>query len=175
MVQYSQENMCWTLFNKITGLETCNFIKNWLQHRCFLVNIANFYEQLFLWTLPMAAFMSTQKGRRGKRGTKKRYENISFNFYQQVLVLVNTEIQIQLCKYWNCSPFFSYFFFKFSLFWFLRVHFLCFHFWHSEKCLLLHLLVYSKAGIRSCSVKQLVQQDITEIVNFLQNVFSTVY
>ena len=72
------------------------------------------------------------------------------------MVLVVTEMQIQLYKYWNYSPFFSYFFFEFSFFWFLRVHFLCFYFvWQTEKYLVLHLLVYSEAGIESCSVKQL--------------------
>ena len=30
------------LFNKVTGLKVCNFIKKRLQHRCFLVNIAKF-------------------------------------------------------------------------------------------------------------------------------------
>ena len=73
----------------------------------------------------MAAFMSTQKRRRGKRGTKERgkvfqmkqeNENISFNFYLQTLVLVITEKQIPLYKYENCSPFLTYFFFKFSFF-----------------------------------------------------------
>ena len=51
--------------------------------------------------------MSTRKGRR-KRGKKEqgkifqmkeKNENILFNFYLQVLVLVKTEMQIQLCKY----------------------------------------------------------------------------
>ena len=48
---------------------------------------------------------------------------------------------------------FFYFFFKFSFFWLLRVHFLCFHFLQTEKYLLLHLLVYSEASIESCSAK----------------------
>ena len=52
--------------------------------------------------------MSTRKERRGKHETKeqgkifqmkKKNENISFNFYPQVLVLVKTEMQIQPCKY----------------------------------------------------------------------------
>ena len=30
---------------------------------------------------------------------KEEHENISFNFYQQVLVLVKTEIQMQLWEY----------------------------------------------------------------------------
>ena len=52
--------------------------------------------------------MSTRKGRREKRGTKERWksfqvkeenQNISLNFYEQVLVLVKTEMQMQLYKY----------------------------------------------------------------------------
>ena len=31
-----------SLFNKIAGLETCDFIKKGLQHSCFPVNIAKF-------------------------------------------------------------------------------------------------------------------------------------
>ena len=31
-----------SLFNKIAGLQACNFIKKRLQQRCFLVNIAKF-------------------------------------------------------------------------------------------------------------------------------------
>ena len=49
--------------------------------------------------------MSTLKGKREKRGIKElenvfqmkeENENIRFNFYQQVLVLVKAEMQIQL-------------------------------------------------------------------------------
>ena len=52
--------------------------------------------------------MSTQKGRRGKYGKTERgkifqmtgeNENISFNFYLQVLVLITTKMQIELYKY----------------------------------------------------------------------------
>ena len=31
-----------SLFNKVAGLQACNFIKRTLQHRYFLVNIAKF-------------------------------------------------------------------------------------------------------------------------------------
>ena len=59
---------------------------------------------------PVAAFMFTRKGRRGKRGTirsergkifemKEENENISFNL--QVLVLVKTEMKILLCTYYK--------------------------------------------------------------------------
>ena len=64
-----------------------------------------FKNSFFYRTPPIAAFLSTPKGRRGKRGTKERgkifqmkeeNENISF-------VLVKTEMQIQLCKYYRTS------------------------------------------------------------------------
>ena len=52
--------------------------------------------------------MSTRKERRGKRWTKERLEsfqvkeenqNVSLSFYVQVLMLVKTEMQMQLYKY----------------------------------------------------------------------------
>ena len=44
--QYSQENTCAELlFDKVTGLEVYNFIKERLQHRCFLANIAKFLRK----------------------------------------------------------------------------------------------------------------------------------
>ena len=52
--------------------------------------------------------MSTRKGRRVKQGTKvqgkifqikEENENISFNFFLQVLVLIITEVRIQIDKY----------------------------------------------------------------------------
>ena len=59
----------------------------------------------------------------------------------------------------------------------LRVHFLCFHSLQTEKYLLLHLLVYSEAGIEMfCQTA--VRQGMIRIVNFLYKIgasFSTVY
>ena len=72
------------------------------------MNIANFQNSFFYRTLPVADFMSTRNGTRGKSGTmergkifqmKEENQNISYNFYLQVLVLVKIEMQIQLCKY----------------------------------------------------------------------------
>ena len=54
--QYSQENICiGARHNKFSGL----YLKE-IQHRCFHVNIAKFYEyeQLFYRTPPVAAFVS---------------------------------------------------------------------------------------------------------------------
>ena len=123
-----------------------------------------FKSSFFYRTLPEAVFMSTRKRIRENRGTKEqgknfqmkeKNENISFNLYLQGLVLVKMKMQIQLCKYQNCSPFFSYFFLLCSFLSFLCVHFLCFDFWQTEKYILLHLLVYSEAGIENWFVKQL--------------------
>ena len=36
-----------TLFNKVSGLKACNFIKKIFQHRCFSVNIAKFWRTAF--------------------------------------------------------------------------------------------------------------------------------
>ena len=35
------------LFNKIAGLQTCNFIKNRLQYRCFTVKFAKFFKSTY--------------------------------------------------------------------------------------------------------------------------------
>ena len=47
-----------SLFNKVAGLQACNFFKKRLQHRCFLWILRNFYEQIFYRTPPVAAFDS---------------------------------------------------------------------------------------------------------------------
>ena len=36
------------LFNKVTDLLVCNFIKEWLQHRCFAMNVAKFSKTSFV-------------------------------------------------------------------------------------------------------------------------------
>ena len=36
-----------SLFNKVAGLQTCTFIKEWLQHRCVPVNVANILRTAF--------------------------------------------------------------------------------------------------------------------------------
>ena len=42
------KHLCWSLFNKVAVLKTCNFIKKRLQHRCFPVKIARFLRTPFL-------------------------------------------------------------------------------------------------------------------------------
>ena len=40
---HKKKPMLESLFNKVAGLRTCNFIKKRLQHRCFPVKLQNFY------------------------------------------------------------------------------------------------------------------------------------
>ena len=44
-----------SLFNKVTGLKACNFIKKKLRYRCSPVNVAKFLRTPFLRTPPVAA------------------------------------------------------------------------------------------------------------------------
>ena len=40
--------MVGSIYNKVAGVKTCNFIKKRLQHRCFPVNITKFLRAAFL-------------------------------------------------------------------------------------------------------------------------------
>ena len=43
------KHLYWTpFFNKVAGLQACNFIKKWLQHKCFSMNFAKFLRTTFL-------------------------------------------------------------------------------------------------------------------------------
>ena len=88
--------------------------------RAFSCEYCKFFKNSFFFiTPPVAAFMFNRKGRTKERGTKERgkifqmkeeNESISLNFYRQVLVLVKTEMQIQVCKYYRTfHPFFLIF------------------------------------------------------------------
>ena len=49
ILQYSQESTCAeSLLNTIAGLQPCNYIKKYLQHRCFPVNIVKFLRTSIL-------------------------------------------------------------------------------------------------------------------------------
>ena len=44
------KQLCWgSLFNRVTGLKACNFLKNRLQHQVFPVDIAKFLKIAFLY------------------------------------------------------------------------------------------------------------------------------
>ena len=43
-VDFAGKNLCRNLFNKVTGLKICNFIKMRHQHRCFSVKFAKFFK-----------------------------------------------------------------------------------------------------------------------------------
>ena len=44
---FTGKYMCWSLFNKVAGLQVCNFFKKKLQHRCFLWDLQNLKEHLY--------------------------------------------------------------------------------------------------------------------------------
>ena len=86
---------------QVLSCECCKFFKN----------------SFFYGALPLAAFMSTRKGKRRRTCRIKQWgklfqmteenEKISINSYLQVLLLVKTEMQIRLCKYCKTAhPFF---------------------------------------------------------------------
>ena len=74
ILQYSQQNIrAVSLFNEVVGLDACNFIKEWLRHRCLPVNIAKYYKkQLFLRKLTVAAYISTRKGKEEESAEQKK-------------------------------------------------------------------------------------------------------
>ena len=44
---FTQKHLCWSLFNKVTGLKACTFIKKRHQHPCFPVKFAKFLRRPF--------------------------------------------------------------------------------------------------------------------------------
>ena len=106
---FTGKHLCWTLFliklQAFSGSNTGVFL--WI--------FQFFKKDLFHRTPPVAAFISTRKGKIGKRGLKenffkwkKKIKTFYFkNFYLQVLVLVKSEMQIRLWKYyWTAHAFF---------------------------------------------------------------------
>ena len=59
------------LFIKVVGLEACNFIKRSYQHSCLPVNIAKLKKKQLFRKPPVAAFMSTRKGKEEKNVEQK--------------------------------------------------------------------------------------------------------
>ena len=50
--------MLGSLFNKVVGLQPCNYIRKGLQHRCFLRNLQKFSNTFFEKYLQTAASLS---------------------------------------------------------------------------------------------------------------------
>ena len=48
-----------SLYNKVTGMKACNFIKKRFQHMCFPVNITKFLRRVFLIKQPIVAASNT--------------------------------------------------------------------------------------------------------------------
>ena len=154
----------------------------------FYCECCQFFKNIFFYrTPPVASFMSTRKERRGKHETKeqgkifqmkKKNENISFNFYPQVLVLVKTEMQIQPCQYViELLTFFLHFLQIFFLV--IRAcSFFVFSFLSNWKISLVGFISIFRSRHWELFRKTAVRQDITKTVNFftkLELVYSTVY
>ena len=122
----------------------------------FPMNILKFWTALskeHLWWLPLCLLERKKEESVKQRSEEKNFwkkeenKNNSFNFYLHVLALVIPKMQI----------FNNYFFFKFSFFWSLRVHFLCFYLVRKTENIPCHIYEYNhKEVIRvNRSVKQL--------------------
>ena len=46
--EFTGKHLCWSLFNKVAGRQTCNFFKKRLQYGCFPVNISRVVGIVFL-------------------------------------------------------------------------------------------------------------------------------
>ena len=46
--KFYRKFLCWSLFDKVAALKTCNVIKKRLQHRCFPVKFAKFFRKPIL-------------------------------------------------------------------------------------------------------------------------------
>ena len=126
-----------SLFNEVAGLQTWNFIKRWLKYRCFPVNVVNFLRTAFSIEHHWWLLLLRSKGKNFK--WKKKIKTFHLN-YTCNYVNIRTDCPFSL-------TFSSNFLFFDSI--------LCFYFLQTEKYIFLHLLVFSEAGIESCSVKQL--------------------
>ena len=56
----SSYQRCYIIFDKVAGLQTCNFMKEKLQHRCFSVNIAKFLSTPHLQNILTRLLLSFQ-------------------------------------------------------------------------------------------------------------------
>ena len=67
-----------SLFNKVAGPQTCNFIKKWLQHRRFPENVSNFLRTAFsmehLRWLLLCLFEREEEESVEQRSKKKKFK-----------------------------------------------------------------------------------------------------
>ena len=132
-----------SIFIKVVGLQTCNFIKKWLWHRYLLMNSAKFLRTVFsieyLWWLLLYQLEREEDKSVEQRSTEKifKWKKKMKTFHLTSLASFgasynrNANATISVSK---LLIFFLLIFFKFSFFGFLRVLFLCFYFvWQTEK------------------------------------------
>ena len=94
-----------SLFN-VSGLETCNFVKKWLQQRYFPVNFAKFSKTPILWNIHKQLLLnqvdirctfSLLKSVSRRTKSIKNYLRITHECFNKVVVLVKyniTKLQI---------------------------------------------------------------------------------
>ena len=76
-----------SLFNKVVGLQACNFIKKKLQQWCFPVNIAKFLKKPILKSICEQLFL-------------KKVCKVLFNKTLFVIVYIYTQADFTLSSYW---------------------------------------------------------------------------
>ena len=115
--------------------------------------------------------LQEKKTKKWNKRVRKRFsdatrinENISFNHYLTVLMLVITKMQINYLNIRTTLPHSYYFFFEFSFNSCLFI-FLCLHFvWQTEQYHMLHLLVSLRMMHWQLFCKTTFRQKITKIV-----------
>ena len=130
--------MLGSLFNRVTGLKACNFLKNRLQHQVFPVDIAKFLKIAFLYKTSDGCFWQSYHGTVKSAGFLLLWFRAStcFNFNQKLSRNV-----AQIILYYHVTkPFLSYLnwlvtCFRFqNLFW---ENLNCFRFWwktYTKRC-----------------------------------------
>ena len=151
-----------SLFNKVVGLQTSNFIKKVAPTQEFSCECCEFFKQLCPWNTSGGCFYVYSKGKKREawnKGVRKKCSNesISFNFYLQVLVLVKTNANTK------CSPFFFVLFLQI----FFHVYsFFVFSFLTNGKISLVAFISIFRSRHWELFCKTAVWQDITKAVNF---------
>ena len=133
------------------------------QTQMFPCKCCEFFKKSFFYRTPLVVALN--KEWRKNFQMKEENENISFKFYLQLLN-IRTAHPFSLTLSSNFLSFDSCMFV------------FCVFISYKLKNIFLHLLVYSEAGIESCSVKQLfgkIELKLSIFFTKLELVFSTVY
>ena len=133
------------------------------QTQVFSCECCEFFKKSFFYKTALVVAFNEEWGKNFQM--KEENENISFKFYLQLLN-IRTAHPFYLTSSSNFLSFDSCMFV------------FCVFISYKLKNIFLHLLVYSEAGIESCSVKQLfskIEPKLSIFFKKLELVFSTVY